>query len=306
MRSYIDLFESILREFDLVPGGTNRPPVAQDEGGGGRREQQGEYWIKGSKLVPLPPDNYGHKDWCTSVYFTPEAFGLSREQLMEIIEDGYPYLADILKRGGGPQFSGARTFGESILLDRGWGYIEYDLPSRIMIRASQANVRQVVNDVADRLPLLQVETIVLYTVDTSDPITLGSQRVSAREFHKEDFGYGGAFSSLLAVAGGDPGQHISWIYTKTDNPHRDIVPKQGLVRHGNWVGRDQYYVKYVPERIGRNLRDKANWVRFPSTFLKGCESAPSTGELIAYSAKPFSIPASALQRWNGQRWVGGE
>lgn len=300
MNRYIDLLESLLREFELTPGGTDLPPVAVEEPKGGRN-QQGEYWIKGSKLVAPPKDRYGHSDWCMSAYLAPEAFGLTSEQILQIAETEDEWTADVMKRGLEPNHSGARTLFETILLDRGWGLVTYDLPSRMTIRASKEYARQVASDVANRFSLLQCDHITLYEVNTLD--TKHQNRVKSYEFHSEDYGYGGAFSAMMRAAGGKADPAVRWAYKQIPDPNQGIQPQHGLVNHGNATYRNQYYVTYTSEKLGRQLRDKGNWVRFPTSLLKDCVVTTKANQYLAYSHEPFSIPASALQAWNGRQWV---
>lgn len=298
-----ELFELDVKTRD--PGrvsGNALPPISDgDRDGGGERE--GHYWFKDGVKVPIPKDKYGGSDWCMSVYLEPESFGLTKQTLLQIVERLNEFTADVIKRNLTPNHSGGRALGESILLDRGWAVLEYSLPEIMKIRCSKKISSEVVRSVANYYPLLQTDTIKLAEIDTSDTSGWATGRVHIRSFHKEDFGFGGQFAELMKSAGTEQKQQF-WMYKKGDY-HTGIEPKFGMVRHGYATYSNQYFITCIDEGRGRIIRDRRNWVRFPSENLRNPNIRSTHNvnhELVFYSSTPFEIPASQIQVWDGSRW----
>ena len=299
----------LLRElFDLErlkASGTDLPPVAdEDRGGGGDRS--GMYWIKGSTKVPVVKNQYGGYDWCTTVYETPEKFGFTKESLLKVVREMDEFTASVIERNLPPNHLGGRATGESILLQRGWAYVEYNIPDVFKVRAGKGHVKEVIENLADKYPILQVEEIILYTINITNPSNWDAGRVSTRRFYREDHGFGGHFADLLKASSGESKQTY-WYYKKVSDPRHGIPAEHGYVQHGYASYKDKYFMTFLDETFGRHLRDRSGWVRFPSSLFQGSQFKNTVHEirreLMFYSDTFFRVPPDQIQVWNGTRWV---
>lgn len=306
MRKWIDL----INEFEkpvIDQGGL--PPVAdieRDDGG----NSGGDYWVGPTGKVVIDKDQYGGSDHTQMVYRMPEAFGISREELMKELEPHEFNHANISRwnaaeatdshsseysRRSPDSTMGGRGLAQAILFRRGWIVVSYDPPQRITIMGSKDGIKHDIQHAMDHFPMMKCDQIYVLLYDGKDMAARANTT-----FYKEDYpGFAGHVGALIDWVNGDHTPREGYIYLA-----RDAKVSHGFLHIQNRGGAKAYFVPYLNEQHGRHARDRNGLQRIPSSQLpRGLKHDYSQVHgSILYSAQPFDLPTIA-QMWNGRHWA---
>lgn len=312
MRKWIE----IITEFEksAVSGG-GLPPAVDMERRGGGDNAGGRYWLGPTGKVAIARGQYGADeiDFAQMVFAHPEKFGLTLDEVKRFVDESdlSPSTKEMVHRGiaswysdesfgrypgGGPvSFSGGRSLGIRILMSRGWLLVQYNPPQSIGIMGSATGIRKDIDLAVEHFPMMQCDAISIKTVDTST--TDIEYNGTSAEFYKEDYpGFGGHVTAMLDWVSGDHTPRYHFVYVR-----KDAEVKFGFL-HLDRVTRKGYFLPYLDENRGRNIRDRQNYIRFSSQLTLGLKGDYSTVYgTILHSNKPFEIPKD-VQTWNGRNW----